>query len=238
MSTKVEPTPLSSSDDGSRKADLKCFSSSIDLARKFIATVKTLASNSEYRCVAELIDQIPPLEQSVLSKDREIQGLKEKNRELEEESEKASRRLIRAYEREYDRFKDEKSALDGKISGLEELSKAQEENVNRLMASESELREKGRQVKNMWVAEKQKLSEANKEIKKMEVEANKALIENSRLDKELTQVRAELSGVRTSFERAKAKVSVLEQELCSKDKSLTAIEGLGVTLSEECYEKS
>lgn len=237
MSAIAEPAPLASSGSDSCKLDLKSLSDSIELALKFTATVKTLASNSEYRYVAELIDQVPRLEQSVLSKDREIQGLKEKNRELEEESEKASRRLIRAYEREYDRFKDEKSALDGKISGLEELSKAQEENVNRLMASESELREKGRQVKNMWVAEREKLSEANKKIKNLEGEANRALTENSRLDKELTQVRAELSGVRTSFERAEAKVSGLEQELCSKDKSLMAIEELGVTLSEGCYDK-
>ncbi|KAL1615731.1 hypothetical protein SLS54_008861 [Diplodia seriata] len=100
------------------------------------------------------------------------------------------------------------------------------------------LKEKGRQVKNIWVAEKEKLSEANKKIENLEWEIKKTLTENSRLNKELAQVRTKLSSVRKSLERAEAKVSELEQELYSKDKRLTEIEGLGVTLNEECCEKS
>ncbi|KAL1613465.1 hypothetical protein SLS54_010584 [Diplodia seriata] len=237
MSLKTGLAPSKSSDNGSYKTDLNSLSDSIELARQFTTIVKALASDSEYRHVAELIDQIPRLEQLVRSKDGEIESLKRKNLELVEGSDKVSSQLIRTYEREYDEFKDEKSALRGRIVDLEKLSKSQGEDVKRLLASEGELKEKGRQVKGMWMTEKENLSQASKNIKSLEGKVRKASLENSRLNNTLSHTQAKLSGAKKSLQKAENRVLVLERELHSRSESLKEIKGLGATLREECWEE-
>lgn len=236
MSSNAEPVPLAP-DRLCDTENVHSPSHPIEIARQFTAAVRLLASNADYKYVADLIKEIPRLEELVRLKDGKIGNLRKDIRELEVKGENLSRQLIRTYEKEYDQFKSKESDLLSRIQDLEKQCKGQEEDVRRLMASESELKEKGRQVKSMWLSEKETVSKANKKIESLEEELNKAVAENAQLNKVVENLQAELAGTEQTVRSADNKIRNLEQQLQATSENLEEMKGLGVLLEEEGWKK-
>lgn len=237
MLSKEKAALAASSGDATCEKNLQSLSESIDLAQQFTAAVGILASNRGYRSVAELIDEIPRLRDAAEERNRQVESLHKKTQELEEENDRASRRLVKIYEKEYDQFKDEKLELVSKLETLEKKIDVQDQDITRLMASESELKEKGRQVKGMWTAEKENLSKALKRVHELEEEVKRTATENSRFGNSLKQAQTEVSVTRRSLQICEDRASGLEQELRKKSESLDELKTLGVQLTGETWEK-
>ncbi|KAF2137798.1 uncharacterized protein K452DRAFT_339954 [Aplosporella prunicola CBS 121167] len=237
MLPKAVPIPKGAPNSSMCKESFYSLSDSIELARRFTTAVGTLASNTGYRSVAEIIDEVPRLKEAAHVKDSEIDNLRGKIQGMEEESEKMSRYQVRLYEKEYDRFKDEKLALTSKLEAMEKVNKSQEQSITRLTASESELKEKGRQIKSMWMAEKENLTKANKRIQSLEGEVKKTVAENAQAAIAVKQAQTEMSMTKQSLQSLQNRTSSLEQELRAKCESLDELKKLGVPLTEEEWDK-
>src|SRR3954463_16646791 len=102
------------------------------MAQNLVRVVEIFKSDRVYRELAELMDRIPKLEQDIAEKEMKLQGASEDLENARREHTAELKRNLWLYSDEYDRFRNEKAALEQQVKDLQAVLKEKENAISGL----------------------------------------------------------------------------------------------------------
>lgn len=206
-----------------------------DLTQAFeflITNIRSLASDDNYKAIADVFDEIPRLQGRIQSKDIELGNLSNKITELKSRHKNRLQEDLELYRTQHNKLEGDKAKLTEKISTLEATIQERDAALAEHTRTQDALQGQLDRITALLGAEKDKVTAANEGITELQQSLKDRGLEIDNLKDSLHKEETQNSEAKSMVQALRDEIASLKGNLQSSTTRLNEIESFAPTLQE------